>query len=167
MTDSGCSAAFSRAIRRSADAEAYASRQPFLPQVQRTPSWCIDKCPNSQPPGIPPRKIFLSRITPLPTPVPSVRRTAFSAPSAAPAYTSPSAAASASLAISIPTSRCFFSSSTIGTFSQPKLLEYRITPRFASIVPGLPIPIPSHCSNVMPAFSSICCTASAMRSTSI
>ena len=80
-------------------AEAYCSRQPFLPQLQATSSCGFTQiCPISPAAPFEPAIILPSMITPPPTPVPSVTIVRLSCPLPPPCQSSPRAAAFASLA---------------------------------------------------------------------
>ena len=81
----------------SAVAEAYASKQPFLPQVHFSPPMRMTICPISAPAERLPSNSFPSMMMPPPTPVPRVTNMDEPYCFAAPAKLSPSAAAFASL----------------------------------------------------------------------
>ena len=95
--DSGCAAAARFPCRISAVAEAYASQQPFRPQVQSSPSSTSTVWPTSAPVPPTPSSSWPSATMPPPTPVPSVMSIMFRQPTAPPATVSASAAQLASL----------------------------------------------------------------------
>src|SRR5436190_19103780 len=96
-TDLGNKDKFSRVIRTIAVAEANSSRQPVLPHLHFNPlNGSTVVCPISPAEPCAPRHNLPSRITPPPTPVPSVTLTTSRQPRAAPSHVSPTAAALAS-----------------------------------------------------------------------
>src|SRR5207249_11966781 len=75
-------------------ADAYTSRQSWLPQGHLTPpNGLTEVCPISAADPSAPRHTLPSRIIPPPTPIPSVRQTIVLRPRPAPCHISPTAAA--------------------------------------------------------------------------
>src|SRR6185369_14174008 len=96
-SDSGNNDKFSFVIRTIAVADAYNSKQPVLPHLHFSPlNGSTVVCPISPPDPCEPRQSLPSRITPPPTPVPSVTLITSRQPRAAPRHISPTAAAFAS-----------------------------------------------------------------------
>src|SRR3954467_10161906 len=123
--------------------EAYASRQPFLPQLHGKPSFSTRVCPNSPAVKNFPLYNFPSITKPQPTPVPTVMQTMSLHPFPAPKRNSPKAAASVSWPMYIGMENISEKSFLTGTSFQPRLGASKTLPLFLSTVPGTPIPIDS------------------------
>ena len=162
MALSLCASMLSRVRRISPVAEAYASKQPRLPQVHCHPPRSMTMCPISAPAERFPSNSLPSKMIPPPTPVPSVIKTIEPNFLPAPQKCSPSAAAFASLVMQTGTPNCSRTAPHSGTFSQRILLLYTMTPFSASISPGEPMPTPASCPSARPARAARSLTSRAM-----
>ena len=122
-SESGFASAASFVILARAEAEAYCSKQPFLPHPHWTPPDTRTVWPNSEPAWLNPEKILPLTMTPAPTPVPNVMVTESLAPFAAPATASAIAAQFASLSIYTGRSTTSLMSFLIGALLKGRLLE--------------------------------------------
>ena len=127
-------------------AEAYCSRQPFLPQLQDASSFGLTQIwPISPAAPLEPAIILPHMITPPPTPVPRVTMVRLSCPLPPPCHFSPRAAALASLA-TIALSPVSFSISPFTSVLPQCIFTHCETKPSSVTGPGTSIPIPSQSS---------------------
>ena len=139
------------AMRTIPVADAYCSRQPFLPQPQVSVSSSLTMmCPISPPAPFAPATIFPSTMIPPPTPVPSVTMTTSLWPFPPPCHISPSAATFASLPTFTSNPVRFFNTSATLNSPQPRLTHCNTVPSPVT-GPGTPTPMPWTSSFAMPA----------------